>query len=447
MADKFILFHTRGIREGEVMGQTYHYRNEEHLKKLEQEGRIKIAYINKQAQGIALKTFDDKYTFKDPKTNIEYKGTAKVVGLDTVLAGNTFFLAEVGLAWFEFLREEYKDTLTTIFISPFSDEYLEPFEKKGSSAIDKEQEELKEYNKRLARRAMTKEHVSKLKKKHSEDSYDSQKFFSDGRTKPFYGLTCIALIKPTTELHKRLYNLQTRIINTLTHNGLRETFSFLEPEFFHMTICDVDPSNKYNKEKQSYVKVGSQQLKERLVQVKKAFEDIGAPGKIYAQVKGIGLTIALTALVRFSNPKELAKILTMETIIKGLADVNKREFAGHISLAYLAKYPGDAQFNRVVAILRELENEDLGEVIFENFDFTYFSDMNHFIPLINKNLINGEFAEYPNNIYNIENRENRDSAKLFDSTGSKASSGIEGGCVSYQKSASRNILEFRGESF
>ena len=124
MTEKFVLFHSRGIRSGEKMGKDYHYRNEAHIKRLAQEGKIITVLVNGQLQGLATKSFEDEYSFIDPNTQQVHSGQAKIAGLDNVFKGNKLVVAEVGLGWFEALRKEYQEKLMSIFISPFSDEYL-----------------------------------------------------------------------------------------------------------------------------------------------------------------------------------------------------------------------------------------------------------------------------------------------------------------------------------
>ncbi|MGE5196902.1 MAG: hypothetical protein ACM3IL_00125, partial [Deltaproteobacteria bacterium] len=155
MIERFILFHSRGIRDGETMGVNYHYRNEDHLRRLEAEGKIITALINNQLQGLAIQTFEDTYTFVDPKSKQVYTGTERVIGLDQVFKGNKIVLLECGLAWFEALHAKYGENLMSIFISPFSDDYLAPFEVSSSP---------------ITARSVVLDYLSRVERLHSEGS-------------------------------------------------------------------------------------------------------------------------------------------------------------------------------------------------------------------------------------------------------------------------------------
>ncbi|HQP11013.1 MAG TPA: NUDIX domain-containing protein, partial [Candidatus Omnitrophota bacterium] len=117
---KFILFHTRPIRPGETQNKNYYFRTPEHLEKLKAEGKIITTLVNNQPQGLALTTFEDTYI--DPVTGEEQ--TATVKGLDRVFAGDKVVILEGGLGWFEELRAQYGEDLTSLFISPFSNEEM-----------------------------------------------------------------------------------------------------------------------------------------------------------------------------------------------------------------------------------------------------------------------------------------------------------------------------------
>jgi len=106
-------------------------------------------------------------------------------------------------------------------------------------------------------------------------------------------------------------------------------------------------------------------------------------------IKGIGLKQTITALVRFdSAPEELEKVLAMECKIKQATGENFRDFAGHVSLAYLVQHPGD-DVDRIRQILLPYEERVLGEFAFSQFDLTYFTDMNTYVPILTINLENG----------------------------------------------------------
>ena len=205
------------------------------------------------------------------------------------------------------------------------------------------------------------------------------KFDSSGNAKPFYGSTCIAWIEQESELFRKLCDLQETIKEEFEQAGLGGIFSFLEPESFHMTVCDIDAGPDPTQIR----------LDDRIEQVQRAFEQIGKPGKVSALIKGIGLTRTITALVRFdSEPGELAKVLAMEREIKQATGEDAREFTGHISLAYLVQRPGAAT-DEIKEILLPYEDRVLGEFSFSQLDLAYFSDMNTYVPLLTVDLRDG----------------------------------------------------------
>ncbi|MDD5044590.1 MAG: glycogen/starch synthase, partial [Candidatus Omnitrophica bacterium] len=132
LTNKFVLFHTRKIRPGEAQDREYYFRTPDHLKKLAAEGKIIVAYVNSQLQGIALNSFTDNYI--DPETGAI--ATCEVKGLeDTVFTGNKLVIAEVGLSWFEKLRERYGKDLVALFISPLTPDEIEERSREPAPSI------------------------------------------------------------------------------------------------------------------------------------------------------------------------------------------------------------------------------------------------------------------------------------------------------------------------
>ena len=236
----------------------------------------------------------------------------------------------------------------------------------------------------------------------TQEGYDPyrnmKKFYPDGRVRSFQGLTVIAFIRPDSDLFARLVDLQSKIRTALTEAGLSDVFAFLAPETFHMTICDIDPSQKYGPQE-----IRQAQLEERLGQVREAFQTIGTPGPIKGHVRGLGMLSALTSIVRFDS-KELSKVFAIERIIKEAANVSVRNFNGHISLGYMVKYPGDAGFKKLIEIFKEFDTEDLGAFNIQDISFTYFPHMNAYVPLFSKDLTEGNFVEHSQNIEALDNR-------------------------------------------
>jgi hypothetical protein len=210
------------------------------------------------------------------------------------------------------------------------------------------------------------------------------KFDFSGNAKPFYGSTCIVWIEQESELFRTLCDLQETIREEFGRAGLGGTFTFLEPESFHMTVCDIDASPDPTRIR----------LDDRIQQVQKAFEQIEKPGKVTALIKGIGLTRTITALVRFdSEPGELDKVLAMERKIKQATGEDAREFTGHISIAYLVQHPGEAT-DKIKEILLPYRDRVFGEFSFSQLDLTYFGDMNTYVPVLTVDLGDGTVTHH-----------------------------------------------------
>jgi hypothetical protein len=223
------------------------------------------------------------------------------------------------------------------------------------------------------------------------------KFDPDGKTRPLYGLTCIAWIDQESELFQKLCDLQEGFRKEFEKAGLGHVFAFLEPESFHMTICDVVASSN---------PIQSRHANVLIRQVQAAFAQIGKPGKVTSRIRGIGLEGTITALVKFDRELELKKVFDMEHKIKRSIEqsigadlteiaeiISFRPFAGHISLAYCVRDPGEGNVGKIKEILLQYKNEDLGEFVFSQFDLTCFTNMNTFIPILTINLENGETTD------------------------------------------------------
>ena len=223
-----------------------------------------------------------------------------------------------------------------------------------------------------------------------------RKFDRSGNIKPFYGLTCIAWIDRESELFEELCALQNAIRKDLREARSGDVFAFLRPESFHMTICDVVASSD---------PIQSEHARVLIEQVRAAFEQIGKPGKVTSQIRGIGLTSTITALVRFSSELELKKVLVIEREIKRAirqspnfgdleGHISFRPFAGHISLAYCVQDPGGEKAARIRETLFPYRDKDSGVFRFSQFDLTCFTDMNTYIPLLTTDLEDGRVAHH-----------------------------------------------------
>lgn len=118
---KFRLFHTRPRRPKEMQNGNYYFRSEGHLNRLRFENKILTTLVNNQLQGLPLKSFDDVYI--DPETSKEEK--CHIIGLDSVFNGSQIVILECGLGWFEQLNIMFGDEMWSIFISPFSEEFIQ----------------------------------------------------------------------------------------------------------------------------------------------------------------------------------------------------------------------------------------------------------------------------------------------------------------------------------
>jgi hypothetical protein len=225
------------------------------------------------------------------------------------------------------------------------------------------------YDQRLRKRAISSLDVTRLK---GRTGSRNRKFEPNGKARPFYGLTCIAWIDQQSKLFQELGNLQCTLREALENAELSEIFSFLAPESFHMTICDIEASP---------APMPKQQFDRYVGQVQLAFQQIGVVGTVVSQVRSIGLTTTINALVRFNDEPELKKVFDMEQKIKQATGVNVRDFTGHISLAYFVQHPGD-NAGKIKEILRPHEDTILGDFLFSQFDLTYFTDMNSYIPVL-----------------------------------------------------------------
>jgi hypothetical protein len=221
------------------------------------------------------------------------------------------------------------------------------------------------------------------------------KFYPDGKAKAFHGLTCIAWIDRKSNLFHHLCELQDTIRREFERAGLENFFAFLEPESFHMTVCDIeaDPTP-----------IRVKKLDDRIAQLWEAFDAWhGIPREVTARVQGLGLKQTITALVRFDGEleSELEKILCLEGKIKEATNVNVRDFTGHISLAYFVQYPGSC-INGIKKILLDCERYESEIFTFPQFDLAYFTDMNEFIPVMTIDLENRDVRPHGDNIHMLK---------------------------------------------
>ena len=205
------------------------------------------------------------------------------------------------------------------------------------------------------------------------------KFYPNGDARPYYGVTCIAWVEQGSELFRKLHDAQQTIKEELDLAGFGGMYTFLEPETFHMTVCDIDATPDPAQIRRA----------DRMEQVRKAFEQVEPAGKVTCLIKGIGLKQTIAALVRFDrDPTELDAVLALERRIKRATGEDMRAFTGHVSLAYLVRHPGD-DTGRLKETLLPYEGQDFGEFAFSRFDLTHFADMNTYTPLLTIGLEDG----------------------------------------------------------
>jgi hypothetical protein len=253
-------------------------------------------------------------------------------------------------------------------------------------------EPLDRYNRRIRELDIRSCDVTNLKR---NPGGDNLKFYPDGEAKTFHGLTCIAWVDRESGLFRKLCELQDRIRKELEKAGLNHLFAFLAPESLHMTICDIEAGPN---------PVRVNKLGDRVTQIQRAFSSWREiPRSVTAQIRGLGLGRTITALVRFDGElgSELEAVLRIEGRIKSAAQVDIRDFTGHISLAYLVQHPGD-HIGEIRRVLLDCAEYGSHAFTFSRFDLTYFTDMHEYIPIMTIDLENRDLRAHDNNIQMIK---------------------------------------------
>lgn len=230
------------------------------------------------------------------------------------------------------------------------------------------------------------------------------KFASTGEVKPYYGFTCIAWINPETLLYENLYKAQNTIQAEFERAGIAHYFPIVDPASFHMTICDISART---------IPYTKQEAKAICSQIRDSFPDALKMKAISAKVRGIGLKTTISALVRFENETELQKALHLERLIKQAVQVDVRNFAGHITLAYCVN-PLRDRIGDIWSILQGWQDFNFGAFTFSSIDLTCFTDMNTYFPLATIDLEMGQVEDHPNRQKYFLNRITHDEiATLF----------------------------------
>jgi hypothetical protein len=223
-------------------------------------------------------------------------------------------------------------------------------------------------------------------KRLDDPDFVSLKFTQNGEIKPIYGLTCITWVKTDSPLFRQLCDVKDRLQTALEVENLAEFFAFLEPSSYHVTICDISAST---------TPLASSDVENVCDQIKAAFEAPVPFTGISAKVHGIGLSSTITALVHFRKETELQKVLDLESQIKLVTGTDKRNFLGHITLAYGVRSP-KKQLERIREVLQPWSDHLFGELVISAFDLTCFTDMNTFIPLSTVDFATGQVISHQN---------------------------------------------------
>jgi len=239
---------------------------------------------------------------------------------------------------------------------------------------------LAEYEKRLAERDINALDSEAPKK---DIRVENIKFRPSGEIKLYFGLTCIVRIDPKSKLFDALSIYQDAVKKELDQAGLGNVFSFLNPASFHMTICDILASP---------IQILSRDAGKYIAEIQRAFSGADKKEPITSQVQGIGFSSTITALVRFEE-EELRKTFALEQLIKDATRVDIRNFTGHISLAYCVSDPGEA-VDKIKEILRSKMGPTFGDLTFNQFYFSCFTDMNTYIPLLSVNFEENQIIEH-----------------------------------------------------
>lgn len=212
----------------------------------------------------------------------------------------------------------------------------------------------------------------------------SQKFGPDGVAKPYYGLTIVAFIEPSSVLYQNLCDYQTRIKRALTSAGLDSHFTFLEPGSFHMTLCDIVAGP---------LPLSAEHIDGAVNIAAKLFPELEGYGELACQYSDLGLDMSLMQLADFDSERSLLQCLHLERALKQGFGVNERSFLGHISLAYLLGYSKEA-LKQILKSLSPFSKEILGEFKMNKLSLCYFSDMNTYEDLVSIDLLDGYLENF-----------------------------------------------------
>ncbi len=242
-----------------------------------------------------------------------------------------------------------------------------------------------------------------------EKLINSNKFDNNGAIK-FEGLTTIVFV--TENIKFELAKIQESVFQDFKQSSIPNNLHFVAPESFHMTICDIEPSEDFQ---QSKTNIDSNIFYKRLDHLKSAFNTMKSgfnDYKIDVKITDLRVRKKVVSMNIESDPDEHNKILKIENIIKDKSSVDLRKFKGHITLGYLHVIENDKMLLEKIEVLCNnnapkyislLTDTKFG---FNFIDYCYFYDMNNYLTILKydvktKMLCETEFCDYKKLEYNI----------------------------------------------
>ena len=226
----------------------------------------------------------------------------------------------------------------------------------------------------------------------------NRKFSSKGQAQIFMGTTVIAPVQKNSTAFAHLIDLQSRLKQAVEKAGLSRFVAWLDPETFHMSVCDIDGG---------LAELTNGHIIKRKDEVNRAFLNLQSNhiSPIQGEIRHLGLFTALTPLVWFDDPKELEKVFEIEAEVKANTSEPKeqREFTGHISLGYPVGQMTEQDLQALVGVFQQFDNEDIGNVLFDEVALENFKDMQDYTKILSLKLDSGEIIDHEQQV-NIQVR-------------------------------------------
>jgi hypothetical protein len=118
LVKRIVLFTSRRMRRDETRDRDYYFRSINHIKALEQKGKVITCQVDGMVQAIALEDFEDRYV--DPITGEE--STVFIEGLSSIFRGGNIVLFECNYKWLNKLKGHLGEELNSILILPYPEE-------------------------------------------------------------------------------------------------------------------------------------------------------------------------------------------------------------------------------------------------------------------------------------------------------------------------------------